>query len=109
MVGYTDSDFVGSLDDRKNTYFYVFHLGSGLISCTSKKQTIVTLSLVEAKYVATCQEVWLPRVLDGLKQKQEGSATIYCGNTLAIALSKHSVFHQKSIHIDIRYLFIRDL
>eukprot|EP00253_Pinus_taeda_P032940 PITA_32940 len=36
FIGYTNSDFAGSLDDRKSTYGYVFHLGSGAISWASK-------------------------------------------------------------------------
>ena len=32
LSGYTDSDFVGSLDDRKSTSGHVFHLGMNLIS-----------------------------------------------------------------------------
>ena len=44
LVGYTDSDFAGSIDDRKNTSGYIFHLGSGAISWASQKQFIVTLS-----------------------------------------------------------------
>jgi hypothetical protein len=32
LSGYTDSDFAGSLDDRKNTLGHVFHLGKNLIS-----------------------------------------------------------------------------
>ena len=43
-IGYIDSDFAGSLDDRKRTFGYVFHLGSGVISWVSKKKPIVTLS-----------------------------------------------------------------
>ena len=42
-------------------------------------------------------------------KKQEGSTTIYCDNTSAIALSKNSVFHQKSKPIDTRYHFIREI
>ena len=79
----------------------------------SKKQPIVTISSAEAKYVAatssTCQALWLRRVFDGLKHKQQGSTKIYCDTTSAIALSKNSVFHQKSKHIDTRYHFIREL
>ena len=37
LIGYTDSDFAGSLDDRKSTSSYVFHLGSGVIAWASKK------------------------------------------------------------------------
>ena len=63
LVGYTDNDFAGSIDDRKSTSGYIFHLGSGAISRDSKKQPIVTLSTTEAEYVATtsaaCQAVWI--------------------------------------------------
>eukprot|EP00253_Pinus_taeda_P017290 PITA_17290 len=31
LVGYTDSDWAGSVDDRKSTSGYVFHMGSGAI------------------------------------------------------------------------------
>lgn len=97
LIRYIDNDFVGCLDDRKRTSCFMFHLGSGVISWASKKQPIVALSSVEAEYVAAkstaCQAVWLRRVLDGLKKKQQGSTTIYCDNTLAISLSKNSVFH----------------
>lgn len=113
LIGYTYSDFAGSLDDRKSTSGYVFHLGSDVISWASKKQPIVTLSLAKAEYVATTsslrQVVWLRRVFDGLKKKQEGSTTIYCDSTSTIALSMNSVFHHKSKHIDTRYHFIREL
>eukprot|EP00253_Pinus_taeda_P007829 PITA_07829 len=44
LVGYTDNDWVGSVDDRKSTLEYVLHLGYGSISWTSKKQPIVSLS-----------------------------------------------------------------
>ena len=44
LIGYIDSDFVGSLDNRKSTSTLLFHLGLGVISWASKKQPIVTLS-----------------------------------------------------------------
>jgi len=113
LIGYTDSDFEAKLDGMKRTSGYVFHLGSGVISWAYKKQPIVTLSSTEEEYVAAtlaaCQAVWLRRVFDGLKQKQQGSTTIYCDNTSVIALCKNSVFHQKSKHINTRYHFIREL
>jgi hypothetical protein len=63
LIGYTDSDFAGSIDDRKSTFRYIFHLGSGAVSWASKKQPIVTISSAEAEYVAAtstaCQAVWM--------------------------------------------------
>lgn len=85
LVGYTNSYFGGSLDAKKRNSGYVLHLGSNVISWESEKELIVTLSSTKAEYVATtlttCQVVWLRRFLDGLKQKQQISTTIYCDNT----------------------------
>ena len=52
LVGFSDSDFVGDQDDRRSTLGYVFMLGSGVVSWSSKKQPIVTLSTTKAKLVA---------------------------------------------------------
>lgn len=57
LVGYSDSDWARSVDDRKTTLGYVFHLGLGAISWASKKQSIVSLSTVEAEYVAAIATV----------------------------------------------------
>ena len=74
VIGYTDSDNGGSIDDRKNTFGYTFHFGTGAVSWDSKKEPIVTLSLVEVEYVAAtsaaCQVVWMQRMLKDLSQNQ---------------------------------------
>jgi transposase InsO family protein len=113
LSGYTDSDFAGSLDDRKSTSGYVFQLGTNLISWASKKQPIVSISSAEAEYVAatsaSCQAVWLRRLLKDMSQTEKDPTPIFCDNTSAIALSKNHVFHKKSKHIDTRFHFIREL
>ncbi|KAL8094563.1 hypothetical protein AgCh_036190 [Apium graveolens] len=38
LVGYSDSDYSGDLDDGKNTSGYAFYIGSGIFSWSSKKQ-----------------------------------------------------------------------
>ncbi|GAU38467.1 hypothetical protein TSUD_151900 [Trifolium subterraneum] len=48
LDGWSDSNYAGDLDDRKSTSGYVFKLGTGAISWSSKKQPIVTLSTTEA-------------------------------------------------------------
>jgi len=74
LIGYTDSDFAGSIDDRKNTSWYVFSFGSGSVAWASKKQSTLTISSAEAEYVATiavaCQTVWMRRTLSELQHEQ---------------------------------------
>eukprot|EP00253_Pinus_taeda_P003233 PITA_03233 len=113
LVGYTDSDWAGSVDDRKSTSGYVFHMGSGAISWASKKQSIVALSTAEDEYVAaiaaTCQAVWMRRMLRSLGQEQAKTTVIFCDNSSAIALSKNSVFHKRTKHINTRFHYITEL
>ena len=113
LIGYIDSDWVGSIDDRKITSGYVFHMGSGAISWASKKQPIMALSTTELEYVAataaTCQAVWMRRMLRSLCHEQVKGTTIYCDNSSAISLSKNLVFHKRMKHIDAKYHYIREL
>ena len=44
LVGFTDSDYAGDQDDRRSTSGFVFMMGTGAVSWSSKKQQIVTLS-----------------------------------------------------------------
>ncbi|XP_051135003.1 uncharacterized mitochondrial protein AtMg00810-like [Andrographis paniculata] len=47
LIGFTDSDWTGSQDDRKSTSGYIFCLGSKAISWSSKKQNSVAMSSAE--------------------------------------------------------------
>jgi hypothetical protein len=49
LQGYTNSDWVGSVDDRKSTFGTCFSLGSSMISWISRKQKYVALNTVEAR------------------------------------------------------------
>ncbi|XP_058219284.1 secreted RxLR effector protein 161-like [Rhododendron vialii] len=113
LVGFTDSDWAGSLDDRKSTSGYLFCLGTKLISWCSKKQKTVALSSAEAEYIAAtdaaCEAIWLRRILSDLKQSQQQPTTIHCDNMSTIAMTKNPVFHARSKHIELRHHFIRDL
>ena len=51
LVGYTDSDFSGSVDDKKINLVYAFMFDTSLISWDSKKQPIITIYSAEEDYV----------------------------------------------------------
>lgn len=113
LVGYTDSNYAGDLNDRKCTSGYVFMLGSGAVAWSSKKQPIVTLSTTEAEFVAaaTCasQAIWMRRIHEKLSSKESKCTMIFCDNSSTIQLSKNPVLHGRSKHIDVRFHFLRDL
>jgi hypothetical protein len=74
LVGYSDSDHVGDVDDRKSTSGIVFFLGSSIITWGSQKQKVVAQSSCEAEYIAAAtaatQAVWLSRVLGAVLGKE---------------------------------------
>ncbi|XP_050896147.1 secreted RxLR effector protein 161-like [Lathyrus oleraceus] len=51
IIGYSDNDWSGDLDDRKSTTGFVFFMGDTAFTWISKKQPIVTLSTCEVEYV----------------------------------------------------------
>ena len=112
LQGYVDADFAGDIDSRKSTTGFVFTLGDTAISWASNLQKIVTLSTIEAKYVAATEAgkemIWLYGFLDELGKKQE-MGILHSDSQSAIFLAKNSAFHSKSKHIQTKYNFIRYL
>ncbi|CAL9014556.1 unnamed protein product [Prunus brigantina] len=113
LVGYTDSDWAGDVERAKSTSGYAFHIGSGVISWSSKKQQVVALSSTEAEYIAATNSatraVWLRQLLGALHHEQKSPTTIYCDNNSAIALARNPVFHGRTKHIHVKFHYIRDL
>ncbi|BBG99019.1 BURP domain-containing protein, partial [Prunus dulcis] len=100
LVGYCDSDWSGCEDDMRSTSGYAFHLGSGVFSWASVKQSSVALSTAEAEYVsaaeATAQAVWLRFVLSDFGEEQVEATPILCDNTSAIAITKNLTGEQNA-------------
>ena len=100
VIGYTDIDNGGNIDEKKRTYGYTFHFGTGLVSWDSKKQSIVTMSSVEAEYVAAIsvarQVVWMSRFLKDRSQNQQQTKTICYDNNTSISLPKEPCVPQEN-------------
>ena len=111
LKGYSDSDWGGSLDDRKSTTGFVFDF-SGPISWQSKRQPTVALSSTEAEYMALTQAakeaLWLQGLLSEFGIKKTRPTTILEDNQGCIALAKNPTSHARTKHIDIRHHFIRE-
>lgn len=91
----------------------MFSLASGAVTWNSKKKDIVALSTTEAEYIAAtasaCQAVWLGRLLCEFRQEQIRATTLYCDNKSSIAIAKNPMLHGRTMHIEIRFHFIRML
>jgi hypothetical protein len=114
LLGYTDADWGGDIETRRSTAGYLFNVGSGAISWSSKRQPTVALSSCEAEYMgetqATKEAIWLKRLLQELHvDRSQTQATIIFGdNQSAIALAKNPQFHARTKHIDIQHHFVRE-
>lgn len=70
LIGYSDADWAGIIDDLKSCTGYTFILSGGAITWRSTKQEVVALSSTEAEYIAltaTIQEgMWLMQLSNEL-------------------------------------------
>jgi hypothetical protein len=60
---------------------------------------------MEAEYIvacsASCEAIWLLKLLIGLFDLEMEATTILCDNQSCIKMTKNPVFHDKSKHIEI--------
>jgi hypothetical protein len=102
----------GDVDSRKSTSGVIFFLGERAISWKSVKQKVVALSSCEAEYIAaataSCQGVWLGRLLGELMNTATNRPLLKIDNKSAISLIKNPVHHDRSKHIEVRFHLIRD-
>ncbi|KAJ7560193.1 hypothetical protein O6H91_04G118100 [Diphasiastrum complanatum] len=112
LQGYVDVDWARDAEDRRSTTRYVFSLGSGAISWSSKKQHTIALSSTEAEYrattSATCEAIWLRRILHDLHMVQDSPMVLQCDNKSCIKLAKNPVFHSRTKHIEVQQHFFRE-
>lgn len=112
ITGYSDSDLAMDVNDRRSTAGMAFYLNGNLVTWASKKQQSVALSSCEAEFMAatsaTCQGIWIRRLLSEITGSMIDPAMLYVDNKAALALMRNPVFHGRSKHIDTRFHFIRE-
>lgn len=114
LLCFTDSDWGSDQTDRKSVSGYALFYSGGLIAWEAKKQHMVSLSTMEAEYVAMCQgakEVAFHRSLLtelGVIEIAKNSTVIKCDNQGAQFAVRNPTVHKRSKHIDIRFHYIRE-
>jgi hypothetical protein len=114
IVGFTDADFAGDLDDRKSTSRYVFLFGGTAVSWLSKKQNCVAKSTMEAEYIScnsvVSNAVWIKQFIESLNLGLNCKpVNIFCDSKSAISLIKSGAQSSKGKHIDVNYHYIQDI
>ncbi|RVX04827.1 Copia protein [Vitis vinifera] len=114
VVGYLNSDFVGCVNSCKSTFGDIFILADGAISWRSVKQILTATSTVEAEFIscfeATSHGVWIKSFIFGFRIMDSISRplSIYCDNSTVVFTTKNNKSGNRSKHIDIKYLAIRE-
>ena len=98
LIGYTDSDWAGDSIDQKSTSGYVLNLGSGPICWSSKKQSSIALSSIEAEYKgivnAIVQTIWMQNFLTELEISFPQPTIIWCDNQSTLKVCKDLIQRQ---------------
>jgi len=93
FYGHSDSDWVGSIDDRKSTGAYIFFLLGAAISWKVKLSHMACLSSHKAEYCAlsepTKEALNLRMLMQQLGFESTKPTTIFCDNMGAITMVLH--------------------
>ncbi|GJW85041.1 zinc finger, CCHC-type containing protein [Tanacetum coccineum] len=101
--------------DNSSTSGWVFLLGGGAISWASKKQTCITGSTMESKFVALAaagkEAEWLKNLLLEISLWSKSIAPIFirCDSAATLAKAYSQMYNGKSRHLGVRHCIIREL
>lgn len=112
LTGFSDADWGANIDDRRSYIGYIFKLADGAINWSSRKQKTVAMSSAEAEYMALSEAakevIYIRRFLSEVIGELVDVTTIIYDNQSAGLMAKNLDFHERTKHIDLRYLFVRE-
>lgn len=113
LVTYADADWANDSNDRKSISGCCFKLFNNLISWSSKKQSVVTLSSTESEFVAvcaaSCELLSIKNLLTDMKISYVLPLCLYEDNQSTIRLLKNFENNKRCKHLDVKLHFVIDL
>ncbi|GKD55281.1 zinc finger, CCHC-type containing protein [Tanacetum coccineum] len=112
---YTNASWISNTKRNSSTSGWVFLLGGGAISWSSKKQTCITGSTIESEFVALAaagkEAEWLknPILEIPLWSKPIAPISILCDSAATLAKAYSQMYNGKSRHLGVRHSMIREL
>ncbi|CAM8969448.1 unnamed protein product [Rhodiola kirilowii] len=115
IEGFLDASWISNEEDHSSTSGCVFLLGGGAISWASKKQTCISSSTMESKFVAlaaTSKEAeWLKNLIHEIPlwERPISPISIHCDSAATLAKAYSHVYNGKSRHLGVRHSVVREL
>lgn len=118
IITYSDADFAANRDDRTSLGGQLVLLGNSPISWRTFKEKSVSLSSMEAEFVAmteaTKELTWYGNILGECYDRKllggnQAKPVLLVDNMAAIDFVKSPIENHRSKHIDVKLFFVRDL
>ena len=110
FLTFSDANHGGCKDSGRSTGAYIVKIGTGAVSWSSKRQSIVALSTTEAEYMAACEAgkeiIWMRQLLQELGFPVPTSSVLWMDNQSAIQVAKHPEHHGQMKQLDLRWFWL---
>ena len=114
VVGFSDSDYAGCVDDKKSTFCYIFMMTEIVVSWKSVKQTLTTSSIIKVEFVAcyeaTYHAIWLWNFISALEVVHFISRPLKLlyNNFVVVSFSKNTMSTSLSKPIHVNFFFVKE-
>ncbi|KAI3815113.1 hypothetical protein L1987_14769 [Smallanthus sonchifolius] len=115
LEGYSNASWIDHTSDSKSTSGWIYILAGGAISWSSKKQTCIAHSTMEAEFIALAaagkEAEWIRDLLTDIRlwDVPMPSIPMYCDSEATLSRIYNAVYNGKSRHIGLRHNFVRQL
>ncbi len=110
IIGYSDMDWESDPSDRKSYTEYIFIVNDSLVTWTSHKQMIITLSSMETEYMtlsdAARETITRLQFFQELEISSTSILILFDNETIIDLANRTIINHHKIKYIDIRYHII---